>query len=90
MRAPPFRNAAHNPTDRAHKRKLLWDNSPAERYRSMMRRWLDWVDIRLSPMKRKRPGAKGLELWPAQYHHGSRPCLSYFGHYGLMDLEQCD
>ena len=58
MRAPPFRNAAHNPTDRAHKRKLLWDNSPAERYRSMMRRWLDWVDIRLSPMKRKRPGAK--------------------------------
>ncbi|MGB1337835.1 MAG: hypothetical protein ACPH3J_06315 [Planktomarina sp.] len=48
MCIPAFRNTAISPTDRARWMKLLRDDRPAERYRSVMRGWLDWLDTRLS------------------------------------------
>ena len=46
---PAFRDTAQNPKDRDRWLKGLRDNSPAEFYRSVMRRGLDWLDTRLSP-----------------------------------------
>ena len=51
MRVPAFRNTADNPSDRAYWRDLLRHDRPAERYRSVMRRGLDWLDSRLSSHK---------------------------------------
>ena len=48
MRVPALRNTADNPSDRAYWRDLLRHDRPAERYRSVMRRGLDWLDSRLS------------------------------------------
>ena len=48
MRIPALRNTADNPSDRAYWRDLLRHDRPAERYRSVMRRGLDWLDSRLS------------------------------------------
>ena len=48
MRAPALSNTADNPSDRAFWRDLLRHDRPAERYRSVMRRGLDWLDSRLS------------------------------------------
>ena len=45
---PALRNTADNPSDRAYWRDLLRHDRPAERYRSVMRRGLDWLDSRLS------------------------------------------
>ena len=49
MCMPAFRDTAQNPKDRDRWLKGLRDNSPAEFYRSVMRRGLDWLDTRLSP-----------------------------------------
>lgn len=43
-----FRNNATSPTDRARWMNLLRKDRPAERYRSLMRGGLDWLDARLS------------------------------------------
>ena len=51
MRVPALRNTADNPSDRAYWRDLLRHDRPAERYRSVMRRGLDWLDSRLSSHK---------------------------------------
>ncbi|WP_347853351.1 hypothetical protein [Planktomarina sp.] len=48
MFIPALRNTADNPSDRAYWRDLLRHDRPAERYRSVMRRGLDWLDSRLS------------------------------------------
>jgi hypothetical protein len=48
MRAPALSNTADNPSDRAFWRDLLRHDGAAERYRSVMRRGLDWLDSRLS------------------------------------------
>ena len=48
MCVPALRNTADNPSDRAYWRDLLRHDRPAERYRSVMRRGLDWLDSRLS------------------------------------------
>ena len=48
MSIPAFRNTATSPTDRARWMKLLRDDRPAERYRSVMRGWLDWLETWLS------------------------------------------
>ncbi|WP_347864814.1 hypothetical protein [Planktomarina sp.] len=48
MRTPALRNTADNPSDRAFWRDLLRHDRAAERYRSVMRRGLDWLDSRLS------------------------------------------
>ena len=48
MCIPALRNTADNPSDRAYWRDLLRHDRPAERYRSVMRRGLDWLDFRLS------------------------------------------
>ena len=48
MRVPALRNTADNPSDRAYWRDLLRHDGAAERYRSVMRRGLDWLDSRLS------------------------------------------
>ena len=48
MCMPAFRDTAQNPKDRDRWLKGLRDNSPAEFYRSVMRRGLDWLDTRLS------------------------------------------
>ena len=48
MRVPALRNTADNPSDRAFWRDLLRHDGAAERYRSVMRRGLDWLDSRLS------------------------------------------
>jgi len=48
MCIPALRNTANNPSDRAYWRDLLRHDRPAERYRSVMRRGLDWLDSRLS------------------------------------------
>ena len=48
MSIPAFRNTATSPTDCAYWLKLLRDDRPAERYRSVMGGWLDWLDTRLS------------------------------------------
>ena len=48
MCIPALRNTADNPSDRAYWRDLLRHDRPAERYRSVMRRGLDWLDSRLS------------------------------------------
>ena len=48
MRTPALSNTADNPSDRAFWRDLLRHDRPAERYRSVMRRGLDWLDSRLS------------------------------------------
>jgi hypothetical protein len=48
MRAPALSNTADNPSDRAFWRDLLRHDRAAERYRSVMRRGLDWLDSRLS------------------------------------------
>jgi hypothetical protein len=48
MSIPAFRNTASRPTDRAYWLKLLRDDRPAGRYRSVMDGWLDWLDTRLS------------------------------------------
>jgi hypothetical protein len=48
MRTPALRNTADNPSDRACWRDLLRHDGAAERYRSVMRRGLDWLDSRLS------------------------------------------
>ena len=48
MRVPALRNTADNPSDRAYWRDLLRHDGAAERYRSVMRRVLDWLDSRLS------------------------------------------
>ena len=59
MRVPAFRNTADNPSDRAYWRDLLRHDRPAERYRSVMRRGLDWLDSRLSSHKaQQRPAQK--------------------------------
>ena len=55
---PAFHNTATSPTDCAYWHKLLRDDRPAERYRSVMRGWLDWLDTRLS--------ADGAQQGPAQ------------------------
>ena len=47
MSIPAFQNTATSPTDCAYWHKLLRDDRPAERYRSVMRGWLDWLDTRL-------------------------------------------
>ena len=51
MRVPALRNTADNPSDRVYWRDLLRHDRPAERYRSVMRRGLDWLDSRLSSHK---------------------------------------
>ena len=51
MCIPALRNTADNPSDRAYWRDLLRHDRPAERYRSVMRRGLDWLDSRLSSHK---------------------------------------
>ena len=48
MCIPALRNTADNPSDRAYWRGLLRHDRPAERYRSVMRKGLDWLDSRLS------------------------------------------
>ncbi|MDB9810255.1 hypothetical protein OAC05_04320 [Planktomarina temperata] len=48
MCIPALRNTADNPSDRAYWRDLLRHDRPAKRYRSVMRRGLDWLDSRLS------------------------------------------
>ena len=48
MSIPAFRKTATSPTDRARWMKLLRDDRPAERYRSVMRGWLDWLETWLS------------------------------------------
>ena len=48
MCVPALRNTAVNPSDRAYWCDLLRHDRPAERYRSVMRRVLDWLDSRLS------------------------------------------
>ena len=48
MSIPAFRNTATSPTDCAYWLKLLRDDRPAERCRSVMGGWLDWLDTRLS------------------------------------------
>ena len=48
MFIPALRKTADNPSDRAYWRDLLRHDRPAERYRSVMRRGLDWLDSRLS------------------------------------------
>ena len=58
MSIPAFHNTATSPTDCAYWHKLLRDDRPAERYRSVMRGWLDWLDTRLS--------ADGAQQGPAQ------------------------
>ncbi|MDA7439248.1 hypothetical protein N8733_02480 [Planktomarina temperata] len=87
MCVPALRNTAVNPSDRAYRCDLLRHDRPAERYRSVMRKGLDWLDSRLSS-REARP--KGLELWPAQHHHGPRLWLSHFGHHNPMALRPCD
>ena len=59
MCIPALRNTADNPSDRAYWRDLLRHDRPAERYRSVMRRGLDWLDSRLSSHKaQQRPAQK--------------------------------
>ncbi|MDA8768222.1 hypothetical protein N9N20_08715 [Planktomarina temperata] len=48
MCVPALRNTAVNPSDRAYWCDLLRHDRPAERYRSVMRKGLDWLDSRLS------------------------------------------
>ena len=48
MCVPAVRNTAVNPSDRAYWCDLLRHDRPAERYRSVMRKGLDWLDSRLS------------------------------------------
>jgi len=48
MFIPALRKTANNPSDRAFWRDLLRHDGAAERYRSVMRRGLDWLDSRLS------------------------------------------
>ena len=48
MCIPALRNTADNPSDRAYWRDLLRHDGAAERYRSVMRKGLDWLDSRLS------------------------------------------
>lgn len=48
MCIPALRNTADNQSDRAFWRDLLRHDRAAERYRSVMRRGLDWLDSRLS------------------------------------------
>ncbi|AII85751.1 hypothetical protein [Planktomarina temperata] len=48
MFIPALRNTADNPSDRAYWRDLLRHDRPAERYRSVMRKGLNWLDSRLS------------------------------------------
>ena len=48
MFIPALRKTADNPSDRAFWRDLLRHDGAAERYRSVMRRGLDWLDSRLS------------------------------------------
>ena len=48
MCIPALRNTADNPSDRAYWRDLLRHDRAAKRYRSVMRRGLDWLDSRLS------------------------------------------
>lgn len=48
MSIPAFRKTTTSPTDRARWMKLLRDDRPAERYRSVMRGWLDWLETWLS------------------------------------------
>ena len=48
MCIPALRNTADNPSDRAFWRDLLRHDGATERYRSVMRRVLDWLDSRLS------------------------------------------
>ncbi|MDC1520948.1 hypothetical protein N8446_01395 [Planktomarina temperata] len=60
MCIPALRNTADNPSDRAYWRDLLRHDRPAERYRSVMRRGLDWLDSRLSAMRRRKARRKGL------------------------------
>ena len=58
MSIPAFRNTSKSLTDRAYWLELLRNDRPAERYRSVMRGWLDWLDTRLS--------ADGAQQGPAQ------------------------
>ena len=48
MCIPALRKTADNPSDRPYWRDLLRHDGAAERYRSVMRRGLDWLDSRLS------------------------------------------
>ena len=48
MCVPALRNTAVNPSDRAYWCDLLRHDRPAERYRSVMRKGLDWLVSRLS------------------------------------------
>jgi len=48
MFIPALRKTADNPSDRAYWRDLLRHDRAAKRYRSVMRRGLDWLDSRLS------------------------------------------
>ncbi|MDC1201670.1 hypothetical protein N8082_04215 [Planktomarina temperata] len=48
MCIPSLRKTADNPSDRPYWRDLLRHDGAAERYRSVMRRGLDWLDSRLS------------------------------------------
>ena len=48
MLIPALRKTANNPSDRAFWCDLLRHDRAAERYRSVMRRGLDWLDSRLS------------------------------------------
>ena len=58
MCMPAFRDTAQNPKDRDRWLKGLRDNSPAEFYRSVMRRGLDWLDTRLSSHEAQKGPAK--------------------------------
>ena len=48
MCIPALRKTADNPSDRPYWRDLLRHDGAAERYRSVMRKGLDWLDSRLS------------------------------------------
>ena len=58
MCMPAFRDTAQNPKDRDRWLKGLRDNSPAEFYRSVMRRGLDWLDTRLSSLEAQKGPAQ--------------------------------
>ena len=58
MCVPALRNTAVNPSDRAYWCDLLRHDRPAERYRSVMRKGLDWLDSRLSSREAKQGPAQ--------------------------------
>jgi hypothetical protein len=90
MSIPAFRNTATSPTDRAYWLKLLRDDRPAERYRSVMGGWLDWLDTRLSAYGRNKARRKGLGASACSLLPWVLPFLSNFGHHGPMACRPCD